>query len=140
MKAVVIYESLTGNTKRAAELIGGELAGAGVAATVCNVTRIDFQALADADLVVVGSWTDGMIFVGQRPGRAGRLRKLPVLYGKKCAVFCTYAVDPGKTLQKMTGILEGRGAEVLGGFAIKRTDIPGGAREFVGRVLDAVAA
>lgn len=140
MKAVVIYESLTGNTRRAAELIGREFAGAGVAATVCNVTRLDYQALAEADLVVVGAWTDGMIFVGQRPGRAGRLRSLPVLYGKKCAVFCTYAVDPGKTLEKMTGILEGRGAEVLGGFPIKRTDIPGGAREFVGRVLDAVAA
>lgn len=140
MKAVVIYESLTGNTRRAAELIGRELSRSGVAATVCNVMKIDYQALAEADLVVVGSWTDGAIFVGQRPGRAGRLRKLPFLYGKRCAVFCTYAVDHGKTLQKMTAILEGRGARVLGGFAIKRTNIPGGSRDFVDRVLDAVAA
>lgn len=140
MKAVVIYESLTGNTKRAAELIGRELVAAGAAATVCPITNIDFQALADADLVLVGSWTDGLIFVGQRPGRAGRLRAMPVLYGKRCAVFCTYAVDPGKTLQKMQSILEGRGAKVLGGFAIKRTRIGKDVRDFVDRVLDAVAA
>src|SRR5690349_19298596 len=110
MKAAVLYESLTGNTKRAAELIGAELERAGVATTGSNVTKIDYQALAEADLVVVGAWTDGIIFFGQRPGRAARLRGLPVLYGKRCAVFCTYAVDPGKTLQKMTTILEGRGA------------------------------
>ena len=140
MKAAVLYESLTGNTKRAAELIGAEFERAGVATTVSNVTKLDYQALADADLVVVGAWTDGIIFFGQRPGRAGRLRGLPVLYGKRCAVFCTYAVDPGKTLQKMTAILEGRGAKVLGGFPIKRTHIPEGARDFVDRVLEAVNA
>src|SRR4051794_26149640 len=140
MKAVVIYESLTGNTRKAAQLIGRELTRAGVGATVCQVTNVDYQALAEADLVVVGSWTDGAIFVGQRPGRAARLRNLPVLYGKRCAVFCTYAVDSGKTLQKMTAIMQGRGADVLGGYAIKRSKIPEGARDFVDRVLDVVKA
>src|SRR5256714_15068649 len=101
MKAVVIYESLTGNTRRAAELIGKELTRSGVTAAVCPITRIDYQALAEADLVVIGTWTDGMILIGQRPGRAGRIPALPGLPGKRCAVYCTYAVDPGKTLQKL---------------------------------------
>src|SRR3954470_14243707 len=139
MKAVVIFESLTGNTRRTAELIGKELTRNGVAATVCPITRIDYQALAEADLVVIGTWTDGMILVGQRPGRAGRIRALPVLHGKRAAVFCSYAVDPGKTLAKLTGIVEARGAEVLGGLAIKRSRIPSGAHDFVERVLDVVA-
>jgi len=140
VSAVVIYESLTGNTRKAAELIGQRLVAAGVPTTVCPITRIDYQALADAELVVVGSWTDGFIFAGQRPGRASRLRKLPTMAGKQCAVFCTFAVDAGATLAKLTTIMEGRGAEVLGGMAIKRNHLDSGVRTFVGRLLDVVAA
>ena len=140
MNVVVVYESLTGNTRRAAEVMGGELERRGVHATVCNATAIDFQALAQAELVIIGSWVDGIFVVGQRPGRAIRLESFPPIDGKRCFVFCTFALNPGKTLDKMTTIMEGRGAEVLGGMAIKRNRIDEGAREFVLRVLDAVPA
>ena len=139
MRAVVIYESLTGNTRKAAGFIGAELNRAGVATTVVPVTGIDYQSLADADLVVVGSWTDGLLFVGQRPGRSGRLRKVPYIQGKRCAVFCTYAIDQGKVLEKMVTLMEERGADVIGGMAIRRNDLEGGARDFAQRVLDVVA-
>src|SRR5687767_563896 len=75
VRAVVIYESLTGNTRKAAELIAGDLRAAGHEAVACPTTAVDYQALHAADLVVVGGWTDGLFFVAQRPGRAGRLRK-----------------------------------------------------------------
>lgn len=140
MDAVVIYESLTGNTRKAATLLAGELRAQGVVATACPVTTIDHQALSRADLVIVGSWTDGALVVGQRPGRAHRLRSMPALEGKRCVVFCTYALDPGKTLAKMTTIMEGRGATVLGGMAIRRSNIDGGVRDLVGRLLSAVGA
>jgi hypothetical protein len=140
VNVVVVYESLTGNTQRAAEIIGGELERRGVHATVCNVTAIDYQALAQADLVVMGSWVDGIFVIGQRPGRAVRLESFPPIDGKRCFVFCTYALNPGKTLDKMTKIMENRGAEVLGGMAIKRNRIDEGARDFVVRVLDVVPA
>ena len=139
MSAVVIYESLTGNTKKAAGLIGNRLTAAGVPTTVCPITRIDYQALAAADLVIIGTWTDGIVIAGQRPGRAGRLRKLPSMAGKRCAVYCTYAVDAGRTLDKLTAIMEGRGAEVLGGMAIRRNRMEAGVKTFVGRLLDVVA-
>jgi hypothetical protein len=138
MNAVVIYESLTGNTRRTGELIAGGLAQAGVPASVCGVTELDYQALSRADLVIVGTWTDGMFVVGQRPGRANRLRALPVLDRKRCLVYCTYALNPGKTLPKLTGIMEERGAIVLGGMAIRRNDLQTGAREFVDRLLATV--
>ena len=140
MNAIVIYESLTGNTRKTASYIAAELERAGVPTTVSPITAIDYQALAEADLVVVGSWTDGLFVVGQRPGRAGRLRRLPYVSGKRCVVYCTYAIDPGRTLDKLVAIMEDRGAEVLGGMAIRRDDLAGGAREFVGRVLDVVSA
>jgi sulfite reductase alpha subunit-like flavoprotein len=140
VNVVVVYESLTGNTRRAAEIMGGELERRGVNATVCNVTAIDYQALAQAHLVIMGSWVDGIFVIGQRPGRAIRLESFPPIDGKRCFVFCTFALNPGKTLEKMTAIMEGRGAEVLGGMTIKRNRIDDGAQEFVARVLAAVPA
>ena len=139
MRAAVIYESLTGNTRRTAGFIAAELARVGIEASVFPVTRVDYQALAEADLVIVGSWTDGLVFFGQRPGRATRLRKLPVLTGKKCLVFCTYAINCGATLDKLSRIMEERGADVLGGMAIRRDHLAEGAQEFVARLREAIA-
>lgn len=140
MNALIIYESLTGNTRKTAHFMARELTKAGVGATVSPITNVDYQALELADLVIVGTWTDGMIFVGQRPGRAGRLHHLPSLKGKRCLVYITYAIDQGKTLQKLTTIVRERGGDVLGGMAIKRNDLEGGARDFVARLLDAIPA
>ncbi|HVF31509.1 MAG TPA: flavodoxin domain-containing protein [Acidimicrobiales bacterium] len=140
MKAVVLYESLTGNTRKAAGMIGAQLERRGVGATVASVTAVPYQALAEADLVVVGTWTDGLVLFGQRPGRSGRLRKLPYISGKRCAVFVTYAIDAGNVLDKLVALMEDRGAEVLGGLAIRRDDLAGGSTDFVERVLEVVKA
>ena len=140
MRAVVIYESLTGNTAKAAELIGRHLVEGGVSATVFPTTQVDFQAVADADLVIVGSWTDGLFFFAQKPAKAGRLSLLPLLNGKTCAVFCTFALDPGKTIDKLTDLMTERGADVIGGMTIRRNQLEDGARDFVDRVLGVVAA
>jgi len=140
MRAVVIYESLTGNTAKAAELIGQHLVEGGVSATVFPTTQVDFQAVADADLVIVGSWTDGLFFFAQKPAKAGRLSLLPLLNGKTCAVFCTFALDPGKTIDKLTDLMTERGADVIGGMTIRRNQLEDGARDFVDRVLGVVAA
>ena len=138
MNAVVIYESLTGNTQKAAGFIIDELVSQGVTAIACSTTAVDYQALADADLVIVGSWTDGLFLFGQKPASAGRLSQLPFLTGKKAAVFCTYAIDTGKTLEKLETIIRDRGADVIGGMAIRRNRLQEGSVEFVSRVLGVV--
>ncbi len=140
MRAVVIYESLTGNTAKAAELIAAELSRRGVRTVTCTVAAVDFQALADADLVIVGSWTDGLFFFGQRPAKAARLAQLPFITGKTCAVFCTYAIDTGQTLDKLSAIMADRGGDVIGGMAIKRNRIEEGSLELVERILGVVSS
>ncbi len=137
MKVVVLFESLTGNTRRAAELIGGAIHAQGHEVAVRPVTAFDYGELAAADLVVVGTWVDGFIVAGHRPGRPGRLRALPALDRKQTAVFMTYAVHAGKALRKTVKLLEGRGAQVIASKLIKRTDLEGGATEFAAAVLAA---
>lgn len=140
MKAIVIYESLTGNTREAGHLIADELTRSGVESVACPITEINLQALSEADLVVIGSWTDGLFLFGQKPGRIGRLAKLPVIDGKKVAVYCTYAIRAGKTLDILSGVVARRGGDVIGGYAIKRNDLAGGASELVDRLLGALDA
>lgn len=139
MRAIVIHESLTGNTERAAEFMVAEFAAAGVDAVACPTTAVDFGALAAADLVVVGSWTDGLFLFGQKPGRAARIANLPFLTGKRAAVYCTYAIETGKTLDKLEDLVRSRGADVIGGMAIKRNKLAEGSAEFVARLLGVVA-
>jgi flavodoxin len=140
MRAVVIYESLTGKTRRAAGYLAGELTRLGVPALAYPVDAVDLDDLAAADLVVVGGWVSGHFVVGQKPGRRHRLEKMPQMGGKKAAVFCTFALDPGKTVEKLTAIVEAKGAEVVGGMSIRRDDLAGGAIELAGRLVDALSA
>lgn len=139
MEAVVIYESLTGNTAKAGRAIAAGLGAAGVPTRAFPITRIDYQALSRADLVVVGSWVDGLIFVGQRPGRMGRITGMPALAGKKAVVYLTYAIDPGTSLEKLAKAVEGRGAEVLGGCTIRRDKLTSGVEDLVDRILGITA-
>jgi menaquinone-dependent protoporphyrinogen IX oxidase len=136
MSAVVIYESLTGNTARAAHLIAEQLTAKGLTTAAYPVNHIDYQALSQADLVIVGCWTDGIVIAGQKPGRSWRLKKMPAISGKRAFVYATYAIDPGKVLEKLVTIVEERGAEVLGGMTIRRDRLTESTNDFVARVLE----
>ena len=136
MRAVVVYESLTGNTAKAARLIAEQLTARGITTAAYPVNKPDYQVLSEADLVVVGGWTDGIVIAGQKPGRSWRLKKMPAISGKKAVVFATYAIDPGKVLEKLVTIVEGRGAEVLGGMTIRRDRLEESTAEFVDRIVE----
>ena len=140
VNVVVLYESMTGNTRRAAELIGGAVAAKGSSVHVYPVTNPDLHELSVADLVFVGTWVDGLVLFGQRPGRASRLWKLPVLDHKPVAVFCTYAINAGKALDKTVRILESKGAHVVGSHQFRRNRLEHGVTEFVDSVLQSVSA
>ena len=57
MKAAILFESLTGNTRKASELIAVNLQQVGWSVTgVSPVRQPEMAALQDADMVVVGTW------------------------------------------------------------------------------------
>lgn len=138
MRAVIIYNSLTGTTRKAAHRIASELKALRVDATPVPIDEVDDATVADADLVIVGTWTDGIIVVGQKPAGRKKLRGLPSLSGKRAVVYCTYAVDPGQTLSKLVAEVEAKGAEVLGGFALVRHNLDADVAEFVDRLTPAL--
>lgn len=139
-RAVVIYESLTGNTARAARLVADEVAAHGVDVAVYPITDIDLKDLAEADVVFVGTWVDGLVLFGHRPGRAGRIRSVPVIDGKRVAAFMTYAIHAGKALDRFVKVLEERGATVVGRVLLRRDRLDAGVADLVATALAAVPA
>ncbi len=139
MNVVVIHQSRTGNTRRAAELIGGASALAGATVAVRPVTNIDYKELAEADLIFVGTWVDGLILFGHRPGDTGKVRQIPKLWDKKVAAFMTHAVNPGNAADKFSALLEGHGATVVAARSLNRRRLEDEAPAFASEVLASVS-
>ncbi len=139
MKVAVVYASRTGNTERAAFLVGAAIESRGHDVSVQSVDALNYKSLADADLIVLGTWVAGHFVVGQKPGDARRLARVPALTGKKVALFLTYAINPGHALRKLSKALTAQGADVVGGYAWNRSKLPAGVEEFADAVLEAVA-
>ena len=121
MKAALLVESLTGNTWKAAEMIGDKLQQERWSITgMSKVGRPDLDSIQRADLVLIGTWTHGLFVVGQAPFALGNIANLPTMRGKKAACFLTFALNAGKSIDKLTDAVRQTGADVVGGLEIKR--------------------
>lgn len=139
MKAALLVESLTGNTWKAADLIADKLQQERWSITgMSRVGEPDLAAVQQADLVLVGTWTHGLFVVGQAPFAAPKIANLPTMRGKKAACFLTFALDAGKSIEKLTAALRQTGADVAGGLELKRNHLDEHTDLFVERLLDVV--
>ena len=141
MKAAILVESLTGNTWKAAEKTADLLAQERWTITgLSKVRQPDHSAIQDADIVLVGTWVHGAFVFGQAPWAVNSISNLPAMRGKKAAAFCTFALDPGKSLDRLTSAVGDTGAYVIGGLAISRSKLDQHSEEFAVRLVDALAA
>ena len=102
LKAIVIYDSKTGNTERVARVIQETLVRERVDSTLKRVEDAFEEELYDYDLVILGTpifqWLPSKSiqrFVNEKMilhEKRGDIRLLaPVIPGKKAVVFCTYS-------------------------------------------------
>ena len=102
--------------------------------SLAPVGQPDHAAIQDADIVLVGTWVHGLFVVGQTPWAAAKISNLPAMRGKRAAVFCTFALNPGKSLDRLTGAVQATGAEVVGGLALHRSKLEAHSEEFCPRL------
>ena len=106
-KILITYLSHTGITKRYAEEISGYLKSKGN--EVQNTAIEDFspEMLSDADTLLFGAWTHGLMICLQHPDKPWRkfVETLPDLNGKKTGLFTTYKLATGSMFKKMRKIL-----------------------------------
>ena len=139
MKAALLVESLTGNTWKAAEMIGDKLRQEGWTITgMSKVGAPDLSSIQRAEIVLVGTWTHGLFVVGQTPFALGNIANLPTMRGKRAACFLTFALDAGKSIDKLTTAVGQTGADVVGGLEVKRNHLDRHTDLFVERLLAVV--
>ena len=112
-KAVVVYRSHTGVTRRYGEAIAAHLAAKGVDVGVVSVGECDIAALAGVDYLFLGCWTSGMFVIRQHPDEPwlAFAREMPALgsgASPKTALFTTYKLRTGSQFPKMRAALAGK--------------------------------
>jgi len=138
-RALVAYDSRTGTTQRAAEAVAAQLHQHGIEVRPCPIAHVSMAGLAWADLIVLGTWVDGLIVAGVRPARPALawLANLPWLGGMPAAVFCTYGFAPRGAVAIAATALRSRGAEVLVEGAVSRRRVEEDAARFASALLAA---
>lgn len=140
MKAALLVESWTGNTWRAAELVGDLLQQERWTITgLSRVRQPDYGSIQEADVVLVGTWVHGAFIVGQAPWAVNDIANLPAMRGKRAAAFCTFALNAGNSLDKLTRAVGDTGAYVIGGMQLHRRHLEEHSEEFASRLVAAVA-
>ena len=137
----MLVESLTGNTWKAAERIADDLTQEGW--TITGLDRLrqpDLAAIQDADIVLVGTWVHGLFVVGQAPWAVSTISNLPAMRGKRAAAFCTFALNPGNSLDKLTRAVQATGADVVGGLALSRSKLDEHSEIFAERLVAATTS
>ena len=138
MKASFLVESATGNTWRAAEMTATLLQQERWTITgLSKVRQPDLQSIQDADLILVGTWVHGAFVFAQAPWAERSIANLPTMRGKRVATFCTFALNPGKSLDKLNSAVGDTGAQVIGGLAMSRGKLDAHTEVFVERLLEA---
>lgn len=140
MRALVCFASRGGRTAAIAHAVGGHLEGEGLEVRVAPVERVGLEELARVDLLVLGTWVDGLVVARVRPAAAMRdwLGRLPRLTGTPTALFCTYGVHPRRALDLMAEAVGTRGAKVVAGASFGRRHDVRAVTRFADRLLPAV--
>lgn len=109
-RAVVVYRSHSGVTRRYGEAVAAFLTAKGVESQVVSVGECDMATLAGADYLLLGCWTSGLFVVRQRPDEPwlAFVREMPATPQPKVALFTTYQLRTGSQFSKMRAALSGR--------------------------------
>jgi flavodoxin/NAD-dependent dihydropyrimidine dehydrogenase PreA subunit len=113
MNVTIIYFSQTGNTRKVADTMAQAFREAGHVARMVSLKKAIPQDATTPDLLGVGT----PCFSSQAPTPIKAfLSSLPLLDKQRAFVFATSGGAPGRVLYDLTRLLQGKGANVVGGF------------------------
>jgi glutamate synthase (NADPH/NADH) small chain len=139
-RVLIAYDSRGGRTAEAAMIIARELRPTGAVVRAVPLSQVGIAELSETDLLVVGTWVEGLVVARVEPARAAQqwLASLPRLAGLRTAAFCTYRVSPRGALATLRASLEGHGTQVLGqdAFGPRKSHIEAGAVRFAARLAE----
>jgi flavodoxin/Pyruvate/2-oxoacid:ferredoxin oxidoreductase delta subunit len=113
MNVTIIYFSQTGNTRKVAEAMAKAFCEVGHVTSTIPLKKATPQDTAACELIGVGT----PCFSSQAPTPIKSfLSTLPQLNNHRGFVFATSGGAPGRVLSDLSGLLQSKGADVIGGF------------------------
>ena len=114
MKALVVYYSKNGTTKKMAQEIANCLEENNTNVKLGSIHEVTARDIEEADRLYIGCWTSGFLFFGQKPSHEWKAfaRRIPITNKKKAMLFATYKVATGSMFKKMREELSFRGLQV----------------------------
>jgi len=112
MKSIVIYHSITGNTKKIAQAIHAGISKAGGQCDIAKIKDVKTEDLKDYDLIGLGS----PIMQQREMYNVTNFIELTMkgVDGKHAFSFCTHGATPGRYLARVVPALTQRGMTVIG--------------------------
>ena len=110
MKSIVIYFSLTGNTKKVARVIQKGIKQITGQCDLSAIKQADSKHIDSYDLIGIGS----PVWGGVPPNVKLFVDNLPSLEGKYTFAFSTHGALPERFLPIFVGLLTGKGSKVIG--------------------------
>ena len=111
MKSIVIYYSLTGNTKRIAEAIHSGMSQLAEKCDIVKLSEVNTRELLNYDLIGLGS----LVIDFQEPAIiTDFIKGMPSLKGRYGFTFCTHGTLPGSYIARMVVALRRKGLTVTG--------------------------
>ena len=102
-KAIILYRSRTGKTKRLGENIQALLNNHNVVAEIRSIDDANEISILEYDFIFLGCWTNGLMWILQGPDGAWVkfAKKLPELESKKTILFTTFLIRTGSMFKNM---------------------------------------
>jgi flavodoxin/ferredoxin len=110
-KAIVVYYSQTGNTKKVAQAIHKGISQTGEQCDLARLKDVEPQELTGYDLIGLGS---PAIHARELPNVTAFMNHMESLDGKHAFSFCTHGVSPGFYISRTVSALISRGLIVIG--------------------------
>lgn len=109
-KAVIIYNTKSGITKKFAEEIGAFLKIKELAIHILSIEDYKDEIIDDANYLFLGCWTSGLFLFMQHPNNSWKefASKLPNGIKSKTALFTTYKMLTGSMFGIMRKYLDGK--------------------------------
>lgn len=118
-KVLVVYDSLTGNTARAAELIAeGAKAVKGVKVEIRKVDAVSVNEIRESEAVILGCPTHGFTASEKMKTFLKRPEVSEALKGKTGAIFASCRLIP-RALKWLEKTLESLNFEVMGKLGVR---------------------
>lgn len=125
MKILIVFYSVSGNTKKVVEMIEERLISLGHDITIRNALTAKIKDVEETDLLLIGTPVHGYILFGQKPTKEVKEfleQQLPQdLRGKPVIGFATYLFFPARALNPIKKAIESCNGKILGMFAQRRT-------------------